>query len=240
MASPSTNLVHLDDRDREILSHLRVNGGADIEAICKLLRVTRTAVRQRLGRMETAGFVVSALQSQSRGRPKLSYRVTVNGSQALGENYRDLVEVLWGVISGVDDEYVRAKLLAQVRDALASRFRGAVRESDSISLRVDRLAEAMRASGYRVQAVAGEFLPILRETCCPFPALADADEAICQVERQAIEQVLGAPVEFRSKCRDGHGCCEFQVLSPSTAGNDLAASMKEFSMVSVAHGGTKS
>ena len=46
----------------------------------------------------------------------------------------------------------------------------------------------------------------------PHTPLADVDEAICQVELEVLQQVLGAPVEFRSRCRDGHSCCEFQVM----------------------------
>ena len=77
--------------------------------------------------------------------------------------------------------------------------------------RLDQLAYEMKTSGFNVESDHSASLPILRETNCPFPMLADVDEAICQVERQVLEQVLGAPVEFKNRCRDGHHCCEFEV-----------------------------
>ena len=71
----------------------------------------------------------------------------------------------------------------------------------------------MKSSGFNIESQHLGGLHILRETSCPFPMLADVDESICQVEREVLEQVLGAPVQVRSRCRDGHGCCEFEVLN---------------------------
>jgi predicted ArsR family transcriptional regulator len=202
----------LDPRDRELLQHLHSTGGADVQSICDLLGVTRTAVRQRISRLEGAGLIVSALQSQVRGRPRHVYRVTAEGLHSLGENYRQLAVVLWQAISELDDVPVRQQLLQRVQNSLAGEFSRQFSESDTVDRRADLLAERMRASGFPLQVEHGDGLPILRETCCPFPQLAERDEAICQLERQVLSQALGAPLELRSRCRDGHGCCEFQVL----------------------------
>lgn len=210
---PAVLSSSIDERDRGILEHLRLHGRCDIESLCRLLGVTRTAIRQRLGRMESAGWITASRVGQSRGRPKLVYGISTIGSRALGDNYRDLAQVLWLVIGEVQDEVVRGQLLNRVRDVLAERFQRNLSLTASLEDRVDHLAEQMRTSGYRVDSIRGSALPILRETCCPFPLLADADDSICQVERQVVEKVLGAPVEFRSRCRDGQGCCEFQVVS---------------------------
>ncbi|MFM7056857.1 MAG: helix-turn-helix transcriptional regulator [Planctomycetota bacterium] len=202
----------LDPRDRELLQHLHSAGGADVQAICDLLGVTRTAVRQRISRLEGAGLIVAALQSQTRGRPRHLYRVTSEGLHALGENYRQLAVVLWQAISELDNTVVRQQLLQRVQNVLAGQFGCQFAESDSVDRRADLVAEHMRASGFPLQVEHGDGLPILRETCCPFPQLAEKDEGICQLERQVLSQAIGAPLEFRSRCRDGHGCCEFQVL----------------------------
>ena len=49
----------LDARDREILEHLHQSAGGDIQALCELLGVTRTAVRQRISRLEGAGMIAA-------------------------------------------------------------------------------------------------------------------------------------------------------------------------------------
>lgn len=215
----------LDARDREILEHLHQSSGGDIQTLCELLGVTRTAVRQRISRLETAGMIASELQSQTRGRPRLLYRVTAEGLHELGENYRELAVVLWEAISGFEDAGIRQTLISRVQNSLAERFRRQLVASDSVDERLDQLAEEMKSSGFNVESDHSGGLRILRETSCPFPMLADVDEAICQVEREVLQQVLGAPVEFRSRCRDGHGCCEFQVMGAvATAGASEASS----------------
>lgn len=209
-------MAAIDTRDREILEYLHQSAGVDVQSLCELLGVTRTAVRQRISRLESAGLIVSDLQGQSRGRPRNIYRVTAEGLHALGENYRQLAVVLWEAITGFEDEDVRIRLLARVRDVLAERFRRQLGSCENLDDRLDLLASEMKSSGFNVESDHQGGLRILRETSCPFPLLAEVDDAICQVERQVLEQVLGAPVEVRSHCRDGHGCCEFQVLNVPT------------------------
>lgn len=203
--------MSVDTKDKEILQYLHSHGGADLQNLCSLLGVTRNAVRQRVSRMVAAGFLRTAQQSQSRGRPRNIYEVTDAGLHALGEDYRELAVVLWESIVGLEDSVVRERLISQVRDRLADRFRSKLVSDASPAVRLDQLADEMKASGFNVESDHSLELPILRETNCPFPMLADVDETICHVERQVLEQVLGANVEFRNRCRDGHHCCEFEV-----------------------------
>jgi predicted ArsR family transcriptional regulator len=158
------------------------------------------------------GLIAADLQGQTRGRPRNLYRVTAEGLHSLGENYRQLAVVFWEAITGLQDETVRNLLLSRIRDVLADRFRRQLTEGGSIDDRLDQLASEMKSSGFNIESQHLGGLRILRETSCPFPMLADVDESICQVEREVLEQVLGAPVQVRSRCRDGHGCCEFEVL----------------------------
>ena len=201
----------IDSRDREILEHIHRGAGADVQELCGLLGVTRTAIRQRLARLEAAGLISADLQSQTRGRPRNCYRITSEGLHSLGENYRELAVVLWETIVGVEDEHIRGDLIASVRDALAKRYQAAMPGVTSVSQKMDRLAGEMKAGGFNVESEHNGGLHILRETSCPFPMLAEIDETICQVERQVLEKVLGSPVEFGNRCRDGHSCCEFHV-----------------------------
>ncbi|MCR9199179.1 MAG: winged helix-turn-helix transcriptional regulator [Planctomycetaceae bacterium] len=212
----------LDSRDREIIEHLHRTAGADIQSLCDELGVTRTAVRQRIARLEASGLLACEKRSQTRGRPKNVYRVTAEGLHSLGEDYRELAVVLWESIVGLEESDVKERLILQVQERLADRFRKRLAVSESVEQSVDELADEMRASGFNVESDHSMALPILRETNCPFPMLADVDETICQIERRVLEEVIGAPVEFRNRCRDGHHCCEFEVqVAEETPGNSL-------------------
>jgi len=216
----------LDTKDREIIEFLHRQGGADVQALCDELGVTRTAVRQRISRLEASGLLNCEKRAQTRGRPKNVYRVTADGLHALGEDYRELAVVLWESIVGLEESAVKDRLIRQVQERLADRFRkrlagstpqGLSDDVETVVRNVDNLAEEMRASGFNVESDHSMALPILRETNCPFPMLADVDETICQIERKVLEEVIGAPVEFLHRCRDGHHCCEFEVQVPEQA-----------------------
>lgn len=201
----------LDSRDRELLEHLHRASGADVQELCALLGVTRTAIRQRVSRLEMGGLIAAELLNYGRGRPRNVYRVTTEGLHSLGENYRELAVVMWESITEFADPKIRAALMASVQRKLVERFRHDLSSAGSVDKRIDLLADEMKSRGYNVESDHSNGLHILRETSCPFPMLADVDESICQVERQVLEQVLGASVEFRSRCRDGGNCCEFHV-----------------------------
>ena len=204
-------MVALGARDRKLLEHLHSSGSADIQALCDVLNVTRTAVHARIQRLQSAGLLVAEEKSSGRGRPRQIYQISHNGLHALGEDYRELAVVFWQVISEVEDESFRNSLLEQIRNRLAERFRCQLPESGTIEERLDQLADKMKSSGFNIESDRSAALPILRETNCPFPMLADVDETICEVEKEVLEQVLGVNVEFVNRCRDGHHCCEFEV-----------------------------
>ena len=206
-------MAGLDARDRELLGYLHRVGGADIQSLCEVLRITRTAVRARVERLQSAQLLDMETHSSGRGRPRQVYRINASGLHALGEDYRELAVVFWQVIAQIEDETLRSRLMAQIRDRLADRFRRHLSESGSVDERLDQLAEEMKSSGFNIETDHSADLPILRETNCPFPMLADVDETICQVEKEVLERVLGAEVAFVNRCRDGHHCCEFEVKS---------------------------
>ena len=55
-----------------------------------------------------------------------------------------------------------------------------------------------------------ELIPILRQHSCPYYELAEADPAICALERKMFEKVLGRSLRL-SQCRlDGDRFCDFQ------------------------------
>ncbi len=204
-------MTGLDTRDRDLLEHLHRLGGADMRTLCDVLQITRTAVRARIERLKSTGLIATESRSSGRGRPHQVFQINANGLHALGEDYRELAFVFWQVIAEVENEAVRASLLKRIRDRLAERFRRQLSESGTVEQRLDQLADEMKSNGFNIEADHSAALPILRETNCPFPMLADVDEAICQVEKDVLQQVLGANVEFVNRCRDGHHCCEFEV-----------------------------
>ena len=89
--------------------------------------MTATAIRNRLTRLLGAGLVERQSEHQDRGRPKHTYRASVEAQKRLGQNYTDLALVLWDeMMSTVADRKLRRLLFIRVTDRLAEIYRSQV------------------------------------------------------------------------------------------------------------------
>jgi len=200
--------VTVEDGDEQFLQQLHQLGGGTVQELCDAAGVTATAVRQRLTRLQGAGYVERQTVRSGRGRPHHAYRVTDSGRQVLGDNYSELALLLWDELLGIEEPSVRERVTNRIRQALVRRY-GASVQGVSLLERLGELRSSLANHGFRVEVDSqGEF-PVLRETNCPYHELAQRDSGICELEQQVFEQVLGTPLRLASCCRDGHGCCEF-------------------------------
>jgi predicted ArsR family transcriptional regulator len=199
----------LESQDREFLDRLQRLGSGTVQEICKELGVTATAVRHRLVRLQSLGFVGRDLVREGRGRPHHVYRVTSAGQRELGDNYGDLALVLWRELQSIPDEVIRAKVEARIRDAMVSQYGHEV-NSPQLRDRFQQLGEVLAKRGYDVEVDQSSTLPVLRENNCPYQELADGDRGICEMEEEVFEKVLGIPLRLSQCFLDGHSCCEFE------------------------------
>ncbi|HTI51211.1 MAG TPA: transcriptional regulator [Planctomycetaceae bacterium] len=199
----------LEQSDGQFLNELHRIGPHTVPEICSAVGVTATAVRQRLARLQMAGFVDRELVRRGRGRPHYVYRVTEKGLRQLGDNYGDLALILWREIRQISDSEIRESITARVRDALVARL-GRFGDGQ-VGDRLQRLSEALLGRGYDVELGTDRGLPILRENNCPYQELAEEDRGICGLELEVFQQSLGTEVRLTQCCLDGHHCCEFEI-----------------------------
>lgn len=205
----------LDQSDSEFLNTLHRLGPGTVQEIGEAIGVTATAIRQRLNRLQGAGLVVRELVRAGRGRPHYNYRVTTKGLRQLGDNYGDLALILWREIRAIDNVQVRDQITGKIRDALVARF--GHMDGSTVQEKMRRLREVLLGRGYDVDIDEQGQLPILRENSCPYQELADEDRAICDLEQEVFQRVLGADVKLSSCCLDGHHCCDFEVQELAVA-----------------------
>jgi predicted ArsR family transcriptional regulator len=135
--------------------------------------------------------------------------VSDEGLRHLGENYRDLVLILWRSIHRIEDETVKKTVLRQIQDEFVQQY-GRVATDGPIRDRMAQLQRELTSNGYDVEIGDGD-LPIMRENSCPYQDLASADPSICEMEADVYSRILNAEVSLTQCCLDGHSCCEFQV-----------------------------
>lgn len=204
--------------DRRLVDHLRRQPAASVGEFMDLLSVTATAVRQRLNRLMAEGLIERELvqpdgekpsgQGRGRGRPGYVYRLTDQGRYRSGNNYDDLVQVMWQEIRSISDPEIRVGLVKRLATKLADRYSDQI-GTDDLAERMKQLTQLMGDRDVPMDLDESSGLPVLTMLACPYPKLAEQDRAICAMEKVMISEVLGQGVRL-SECRlDGDDCCSF-------------------------------
>ena len=206
-------LPTVTDSDEALLNLLRKRGGEGISDLVAELGVTATAVRQRLSRLMDEGLVCrEEVLRGGRGRPSHRYRLTEKGRRSSGNNYADLVDVLWAEIRSIDDPDVRVGLLKRIAVQLAQR--AGQLPGDTLEEKMQGLAELMQQRHVPFEVDKSGELPVLTAVACPYPELVEHDKSICAMERMLFSEVLGETMRLTGCHPHGDGCCSFE---PSSA-----------------------
>ncbi len=197
------------DSDESLLNLLRKRGSAGISELVESLGVTATAVRQRLNRLMEEDLICrEEVVRGGRGRPSHRYQLTDKGLRASGNNYADLVDVLWAEIRSIDDPTIRAGLLKRIAMQLAERA-GEI-PGDTLEEKMQRLADLMQERHIPFEVDKSGDLPVLTAVACPYPELVEHDKSICAMERMLFSEVLGETMKLTDCRPHGDSCCSFQ------------------------------
>jgi DeoR family transcriptional regulator, suf operon transcriptional repressor len=203
--------------DRTIVDYLRRRPAATIGDLVEHTGVTATAVRHRLARLMEKGWVSRESAAAGRGRPTHQYSLTDAGARSGGNNYDQLVQVLWAEIREIRDPEIRRGLLRRISERLAEAYRQEV-SGETLQQRMVELAGLMTSHDvpFEYQESESGELPVLTALACPYPELAERDRGICAMENMVLSSVLGESMRLSSCRLDGATCCTFE--ASGTAG----------------------
>ncbi|MBR9800738.1 MAG: helix-turn-helix transcriptional regulator [Rubinisphaera brasiliensis] len=209
----------LTPADREFLEELQTAGASTISRLCELQGVTTTAVRQRLSRLQAAGFVTREAIPTERGRPRHEYRVTPRGQKQLGDNYGELATILWSQLNEIQDDVLKQRIVSQVESVLIERYGKSV---DAVTARdrLNQLQQALNDHGFHTQVDRESDQLTLMERNCPYHDLAVKDRSICDLEQEVFSKIVGVPLQLSQRCVDGHTCCRFEEVSLDEASDE--------------------
>lgn len=238
LASPP----NVESSDRGLLDLLRKQGACSITELATAMKVTATAVRQRLGRLMGLGLITRETTKPARGRPSHRYALTDKALRQSGHNFVDLSLALWQEIRSIKDPEIRGGLLKRLSERMANEYRSQIQGNTleerfesvaalfgnrNIPLSVDYVgtnlpSEATNAAcctGPGSEAIdvavapSSPELPVLSVWACPYPQLAEQDRGICSLEKMLLTDLLGTRVKL-TECRlDGGNCCRFQTAA---------------------------
>lgn len=210
-----------DSTDRPLLDLIRRRGPLTVTAMAQAMGVTATAIRVRLNRLVGTGLVERQAEHGGRGRPRHTYQASAEAHRKLGQNYADLAVVLWEeMMQTVEDRKLRRLLFTRITERLAEIYRAQLtgREWEG---RLEELGSILHDRGIEAEVVRPEGLelPVLRQHSCPYFELAEADPAICAMERRMFEKAVGHGLRL-SQCRlDGRSrSCDFEAKPGAAPG----------------------
>lgn len=196
--------------DADLLDLLRIAGPLRVTEMAEAMEVTATAVRQRLVRMLSRGFIQREAIRTGRGRPRHNYYLTEKGLRQTGSNFTDLAVALWREVRTVNDPELRRDLLRRIARALASGYADQIR-GETPAERMESLRELLSQRRIPMSVDELQGRTTLTSHACPYPSLAENDRDICSMEQMMFSELLGADVNL-TRCRlDGQGECQFQL-----------------------------
>ena len=199
--------------DGDLLDLLRAKGPLGVAKISKAIRVTATAIRQRLMRLMGQGLIEREAVRAGRGRPKHLYRLTESGMRLTGSNFTDLALALWKEVSKLEDQAVREELVVKVAKALAAQYAGQIQGSTTYE-RMRSLGELLAQRRIPVSVEDLAKAVVMTAHACPYPDLAEEDRDVCNMEKKLFSELLERQIEL-IRCRlDGGQDCQFEAEDP--------------------------
>jgi DeoR family transcriptional regulator, suf operon transcriptional repressor len=202
--------VQAPHSDADLLDLLRIAGPLRVTEMAEAMEVTATAVRQRLVRLLSRGYIQRETVRTGRGRPRHNYWLTDKGLRQTGSNFTDLAMALWKEVRSIDDREVKRDVLRRIARALAAGYAGQIK-GETPAERMESLRDLLAQRRIPVTVDQSPGKTMLTTHACPYPALADHDRGVCAMEQMLFSELLGTDVTLTSCRLDGQPECQFQV-----------------------------
>jgi predicted ArsR family transcriptional regulator len=218
-------MATFNENDRQLIGILQKQGRKSVSELATLMKVTETAVRQRLTRLLAAELISREEVRLSRGRPNHMYSLTRKGRESAGQNFSDLATVVWDEVRAIEDVSIRSSVIQGIAKRLASKYKDEIgslnldpNDPDSVKDRANSIATFFESRGIpmtvdfavvngngeengensEAETVAGEksLLPVLNLHGCPYPGLSEKDDLICEMEQAMFSELAGCGVGF--------------------------------------------
>jgi predicted ArsR family transcriptional regulator len=195
-----------------ILRHIQRCGQATIKELEHVLGVSTTAVREHLAQLHVNGLVETSTMRSGPGRPRLVYTLTDKAQQLFPRHYDVLIDlILRELIAEQGVEQVH-RLLQRVGERLTSDYTGSIQASD-LQGRLDELCHTLASKGIPADVAAEVESGAAHITLhsCPYHGVAHSHAAVCHMEKQMFEHVLGQELRLEHSIREGSHNCRFSV-----------------------------
>jgi predicted ArsR family transcriptional regulator len=204
----------LSGAKRRIIERLKRADTVTAPELAAEFGLTDTAIRQHLEALETAELVQrSAAPSTGRGRPPTHWRLAPAASSLFADRHADLtVELIASIRSALGDEALDRVVRTRAERQLAT-YSIALEGADTVTEKVQRLAQLRSAEGYLAEAIESSDSVALGEHHCPIQGAADSCAGLCSAELDLFQKALGPSVAVAREQHllDGGQRCAYRI-----------------------------
>lgn len=203
----------LHKNQEEILNYLLEHkGGATLDELASHLKITKTAVKAHLIKIEHLGYLTYSDSKGGVGRPRRRYLLSQDGMDAFPKQYSWLSSVLLEHLA----ESTGPESVAKIMDAMAGKiaksmepkFQNAKNSPELFKL----VSETLNELGYRSSLRQSDLRKgaIIEATNCVYHSVAQKHPALCRFDIKFIENVTGGMnVKLESCIARGGSVCRF-------------------------------
>lgn len=175
-----------------LLLQLKINGPQTASDLAVFLKITGEAVRQQLQKLAADGLIKFQSEKKGVGRPCQRWKLTKLGEGRFSDAHSLItVQLIHGIRESLGEGALNT-ILRFREEEMEITYRTAFAGAETLSARVQRLAEIRSREGYMAEwqeQADGTFLLI--ENHCPIYAAATSCQGFCRSELALFERCLG-------------------------------------------------
>ncbi|MFO0994674.1 MAG: metalloregulator ArsR/SmtB family transcription factor [Hyphomicrobiales bacterium] len=200
--------------DNRFLYLLKSRGPQSTQALASALAITLPGTRKHLKSLLDKDLVAFEDIARSVGRPKRLWRLTASAEKRFPDSHASLTLELIASARQIFGEDGFDRLVSEREKAMADRYATALRECETLSEKVARLADIRSQEGYMAEAQSlTDGALLLIENHCPICAAARACQGFCRSELRLFAAALGpnARIERSEHLLSGARRCAYRI-----------------------------
>ena len=195
---------------RLILDHLKRHPGATLADLAAAACVAPITTRSHIATLQEEGLIRAEDERGRRGRPFRRYFLTEAAEAHFPKQYDALAVSLLSSVAQLEGEAKLNALLGHVAGEMATPYLEKV-DGKPLPIRLSVVANMITERGGLAEWSRTDQGYVVHEHNCPYPSASRCSQHVCEIDRQVVERLTGAPVVVTQRMRDGADSCDFVI-----------------------------
>ncbi len=203
----------LHENQQKILEYLLDHSdGVSLDGLSTHLGITKTATKEHVLKLESAGYIVFKDVRGSVGRPSRHYLLTNEGHEIFPRKYSWLSNTLLAFLAKDLGEDAIREMMGKLAKSVARSMEDKFAKAKSTAELLEMVTETLNELGYRTTLKQSDMRKgaVLEATNCVYHSVAKEHPSLCTFDIKFIEEATGGKsVRLESCIARGGAVCRF-------------------------------